>query len=134
VTERGSVTLWMLGLSVSLIMLGAVAFDLWRGIGQRRELVAVADGAAVAAASGIDVERWRSEGVLMLDPVEATSRALRSIESSGAVLVSPPAVTVMGDRVTVRIEGWLSYGFLRLVVEGEGIPVVVSSTATAVVP
>jgi len=134
VTERGSVTLWMLGLSVSLIMLGAVAFDLWRGIGQRRELVAVADGAAVAAASGIDVERWRSEGVLMLDPAEATSRALRSIESSGAVLVSPPAVTVMGDRVTVRIEGWLSYGFLRLVVEGEGMPVVVSSTATAVVP
>jgi len=136
VKERGSVTLWMLGLSVSLIMLGAVAFDLWRAIGQRRELAAIADAAAVAAASGIDVEAWRTEGVVRLDAAEATARALAAVElhAGDAELTTPPQVTVLPDRVTVRLQGWLSYGLLQLVVEGDGLGVAVSATAVPVAP
>ena len=135
-TERGSATLWLLGLSVAVLMLGAIAFDLWRGVAARRELAALADAAAVAAASGIDATAWRSQGVLTLDAVAAKTRASTLIEAhpSGTLLVSPPEVVVSGDRVTVRLEGRLTYGLLGLVVDGDGLPVTVSATAAALEP
>ncbi len=135
-SERGSATLWLLGLSVAVLMLGAVAFDLWRGVAQRRELAALADAAAVAAASGIDVPVWRSQGIVVLDPSAATARAVALVESrrGGVRLVSPPSVLVAGDEVTVRLEGRLTYGLLGLVVDGDGLPVTVSATAVAVEP
>lgn len=67
-SERGSVQLFMLGLGVSLLLLGGIAFDLWRMLGDRRELAALADAAAIAASSGIDVGAFRTTGLADLDP------------------------------------------------------------------
>ncbi len=61
-SERGSVTIWMLGLSVLLLLFGGLALDFWRGLALQRELAAVADSAAIAAASGIDEEYYRATG------------------------------------------------------------------------
>lgn len=74
-SERGSVTFWMLGLALAMLSLGVLSVDLWALIGERRELTAVADAAASAAAGAIDEHRWRTAGVLSLDPDRARDRA-----------------------------------------------------------
>ncbi|MGB7859491.1 MAG: pilus assembly protein TadG-related protein, partial [Acidimicrobiia bacterium] len=53
-SDRGSTTIWMLGLSLLLLLFGGLALDFWRGLAMQRELASVADSAALAAASGID--------------------------------------------------------------------------------
>ena len=70
-SDRGSVTIWMLGLSVLLLLFGGLAIDFWRALALQRELAAVADSAAVAAASGIDEEHYRATGEVILDSTRA---------------------------------------------------------------
>jgi hypothetical protein len=122
-SERGSVTLWVLGLCIAVLMLGGISLDLWRGLAVRREIAAVADAAAVAAASGIDEGAWRTTGLLRLDQAKAAGEALRVAAShplSGS-LVGRPVVSVApdGSSVSVTVEGWVEWGLLRLVAPGE---------------
>lgn len=104
--DRGSVPIWFLGLGFCLLMLGAMSAELWRIMGERQELVAMADGAAVAAASAIDLEIYREQGVPILDPADASSLALAVIsQSSGAAdLAAPPIIEVADDGTSVRVE------------------------------
>lgn len=105
-SERGSVPIWFLGLGFCLLMLGAMSAELWRIMGERQELVAMADGAALAAASAIDLEIYREQGVPVLDPADASRLALAVIsQSSGAVdLAAPPIIEVADDGSSVRVE------------------------------
>jgi hypothetical protein len=104
--ERGSVPIWFLGLAFCLLMLGAVSAELWRIIGDRQELVALADGAAVAAASAIDLEHYRDTGEALLDVESATALAVAVLaRTSGEIdLSEPPSVTFADDRSSVRVE------------------------------
>ena len=45
-SERGSAPVWFLGLSLCVLMVGAMSAELWRPIGERQEMVAMADAAA----------------------------------------------------------------------------------------
>lgn len=100
-TERGSVTIWMLGLAFGLLTLGVLSVDLWMLIGERRELASVADAAAVAAVSAVDEGAWRAGDGLRLVPAEAESRAWDMLGSGveAEVDLDPDGVTV---RVFVR--------------------------------
>ncbi len=49
--ERGSMTLWALGLSLILFGVGFLALDLWNAFSARSEAAAVADSAAIAGAT-----------------------------------------------------------------------------------
>ena len=104
--ERGSVPIWFLGLGFCLLMLGAMSAELWRIMGERQELVAMADGAALAAASAIDLEVYRERGVPLVDPEDASRLALAVLaQSSGfADLAAPPLIEVAGDGSSVRVE------------------------------
>ena len=70
-SDRGSVTLWTLGLSMLLLLFGGLAVDFWRALALQRELAAIADSASVAAASGIDEEHYRDTGEVVIDPERA---------------------------------------------------------------
>lgn len=96
--ERGSVTMWMLGLAFALLTLGVLSVDLWMLIGERRELASVADAAAVAAASAVDEAAWRSGDGLRLVPTEAEARAWEILGSRVEADVDLDA-----DGVTVRV-------------------------------
>jgi len=130
--ERGSATLWVLGLTLMVFALGGLSVDLWRGIAVRRTVAGIADAAAVAAANGIDERAWRS-GQLVLD--EPTSRAL-----AGRVIAAEPgaaelvwSVTVSGDRATVTVRRDVPLTLLRLFDPGgEPLRVQVAATAVAV--
>ena len=98
--------IWFLGLGFCLLMLGAMSAELWRIMGERQELVAMADGAAVAAASAIDLEIYREQGVPVLDTEEASRMALAVLaQASGfADLAAPPLIEVAADGGSVRVE------------------------------
>lgn len=130
-SERGSVTLWMLGLSLLLLLFGGLALDFWRGLALQRELSAVADSAAVAAASGIDEVFYRDTGVVELDPVRARILAVTSVEFQDASVLGVD-VTVSPDRrqVTVVVVGEVELGLLGVFID-DSEPLTVRASATA---
>ena len=66
--RAGTVTLWVLGLCVVVLFLGGLGLDLWRGIATRRELSAMADAVATAAANGVDEQALRADGTVQPRP------------------------------------------------------------------
>lgn len=130
-SDRGSAALWMLGLSLLLLVFGGLALDFWRGLALQRELAAIADSAAVAGASGIDEEVYRSTGELVLAPDRAQDLALTSIGFQDApvsfvdVVLDPSSA-----QVTVVVEGIVELGLLGVFVD-DGEPLLVRASATA---
>lgn len=100
--EDGSVTLWIAGLCVVLLLAGGMSLDLWRGLGERQALANLADAAAVAGAQAIDVAHFRATGDLHLDPAAAQEQAYLHVTSADepasltglTVHADPEAVTV----------------------------------------
>lgn len=105
-SERGSAPVWFLGLSLCVLMVGAMSAELWRAIGERQELVAMADAAAIAAAAAIDLDHYRSTGEALIDREEAVMRAFQVIagSSGGADLSTTPSISVAGDGSSVSVE------------------------------
>ncbi len=130
--ERGSVTLWMLGLGITLLMVGGIALDLWRLLGVRREMSAMADAAAVAAASAVDTAAWRGGREVAVDPVAAEEKARAVLAAQPLVdSVTLPAgwLTVDADGAEVTLDADVELTLLRLVHPG---PVDVRVTSRAV--
>lgn len=129
--ERGSVTLWMLGLGITLLMVGGIALDLWRLVGVRREMSAMADAAAVAAASAVDTAAWRAGREVVVDPAGAEERARAVLAAQPlAESVTLPAgwLAVDAAGVEVSLDADVELTLLRLVHPG---PVDVRVTARA---
>lgn len=100
--EAGWVTLWLLGLAVMLLALGGLSLDLWRAFSERRDLAGAVDAAAAAGASGLDTDRYRTSGEIVLDPATVEALAadnlaaqtdLRSL-THVTIDATPHAVTV----------------------------------------
>lgn len=129
--DRGSVTIWMLGLCFVLLAFGGLALDFWRGLALQRELAAIADSAAIAAASGIDEERYRSTGEVVLHPDRARALAIASI---GFQSVEPDEELVVfdasGTSVTVQVAASLELGLLALLID-DSEPLLVRASASA---
>lgn len=130
--DRGSVTLWSLGICVAVLALGGVTLDFWRAISGWRSLAASADAAAAAGASGIDEAAFRSSGgtVVQLDPARAEQLAYDSLAAQlDADDIDGYEVTATTESVTVVVEGSVELT-LPQVVTGAG-DVAMSVTATA---
>jgi uncharacterized membrane protein len=76
--ERGSVLITGLILSLALLMIIGAAVDVGHAFIVRRELVAVADDAALSGSQAIDQDALHA-GALKLDPGQAQSAALRAV-------------------------------------------------------
>ena len=129
--ERGTVTLWVLGLCVVVFFLGGLGLDLWRGIATRRELSAMADSVATAAANGVDEQALRADGTVRLDPARVRAIAdetlTRDDRASGLRAVS---LQVAGDDVVVTLEDEVPFSLLGVFVHGEPFTVRVTATAS----
>lgn len=133
VGERGSVTLWLLGLSVMLLGVGALSVELWHAVSHRQALVGVADAAAYAAASGLDEAVARERGQVRLAPARAR-RLAAAVITAGArdrpVLDWDVRVASDGRAVTVTVEGRADSPLLGLLVPGTvSLPVRVTASA-----
>lgn len=130
--ERGSLTLWMVGLALLVLAVGGISVDLWRAQAVRRELTAVADGAAFAGASGIDAAVFRQTGEVVLDPSVAERLAAEDLAHS--VISTASTHVLVGastDAVAVTIEGEVDLALLGLLAPAyDPLPVRVTATAT----
>lgn len=129
VPDRGSVTIWVLGLSILLLTFGGLALDYWRALALQRELASVADSAAIAGASGIDEEFYRATGEVVLEP----DRSRRLAEAAVAwqdVEVVALVVDVMPDSVAVTIAAEVELGLLGVFVD-QSEPLTVRARAVA---
>lgn len=128
--ERGTITLWLLGLCVMLLVLGGLGVDLGRGFSERRALHAAADAAALSGAGAIDEGEYRSSGRLVLVPEMAEARARADLArqfDTGSLR----DVRVVADRehVVVVVDGEVDLSLLRLLAQP---PMRVQVRATAV--
>ena len=127
--EQGSATLWMLGLCVAVMFLGGLGLDLWRGITVRRELSAMADATATAAANGLDEGALRA-GAVTVDPARARAIANETLarDMRGARL-DAAEVEVDGAQVSVTLEDDVPFSLLGIFLDGEPFRVRASATA-----
>jgi len=122
VGERGSITVWLLGLAVLLLFVGGLSLDLWRATSARQLLANAADAAAIAGATGIDTARFRDTGQLTLDPSAAMQRAGDSLARQGGLpLAAPPAVEVTPDppQVVVVLTGQVRLTLMRVLLPNQ---------------
>lgn len=129
-SDRGSVTIWVLGLSMLLLVFGGLALDYWRALALQRELASVADSAAIAAASGIDEESYRATGDVVLEPSRARSLADAAVSWQG-IDVQSVDVVVNATSVSVTLTAAVELGLLGVFVDQEE-PLTVRGSATAV--
>jgi hypothetical protein len=127
--ERGTMTLWVLGLCIAVLFLGGLSLDLWRVIAVRRSLVAMADAGATAGANGIDRAALRN-GVLRIDPLRARAQASDTLErQSGWSAVDAADIDVAGNRVTVTVQAHVGFTLLGIFVHGDPVEVEASASA-----
>lgn len=128
--ERGSVTLWVLGLAVGTLLLGGLAIDVGRAFTVRQELAAIADAAAIAGASGLDVGALR-EGGVALDDDRVDLLATEAVAShSGATLVDDLVVSTVGRRqVLITVRGRASLGLLGALLDAPAFDIEVHASA-----
>jgi hypothetical protein len=127
--EHGTVTLWVLGLCVSLMFLGGLGLDLWRAVAERRQLSSMADSAATAAANGIDVAALRA-GTLRLDPERARAIARETLDRDGHTAgLDAIDVGVDGNQVTVVLRDHVNFSLLGIFLGGQHFDIQVRANA-----
>jgi Flp pilus assembly protein TadG len=127
--ERGTTTLWVLGLCVIVLFLGGLSLDLWRVITVRRSLVAMADAGATAGADGLDPQALRADRIA-LDPALARAEAGDALRAqSGWSTVDDADVDATPAEVTVTLQAHVEFTLLGIFVHGDPITVRVSASA-----
>lgn len=132
--DRGSVTFWVLGLSILILMFGGLALDFWRVLAVQRQAGSIADAAVAAAASGIDEEHYRLTGEVLLDPSRAVELGALSVASQGVEVVSAVFnVALDGTAVNVEVVDEIEGGFVAFFTGDDGrLTVRVTSSAEPV--
>jgi hypothetical protein len=120
--DRGSVTIWTLGLVLILLGVGGLVLDLWRVLDAKHRVELLADTAAAAGAAVLDEDRYRFDGVVELDEPEAASRA-RSVLPDGldgfSISTTPGSIRVLVDeRVELSLMELLLPGEEAITVRG----------------
>jgi len=127
--QRGTITIWVLGLTVAVLFLSGLGVDLWHAIAVRREVSLMADTAASAGANGLDQSALRG-GRLRLDGdrVRALVDAQLSQYPASARLASEQ-VSVDGVRVTVVLRERVRFSLLGIFMGPGDFTVQASATA-----
>ncbi len=103
--DRGSFTVWALGLALTLLFIGGIGIDAARLLAYRRDLSNATDAAARAGATGIDEDALRERGVLVLDPVIAEQRARAAFAASAPQGVEIVRLVIRDRVVFVSVSG-----------------------------
>ena len=113
--ERGSITVMSIGFLLLLGALTVVVVNASAAFLQRQELNNLADGAALAAADGLDAAAFYERREVVLSESDVQSLVTQYISGSSAQLT---ALEVVGDRVRLRLSrpmdlplvppGWVS--------------------------
>lgn len=126
--QHGFFTIWMLGLVVMLFGFGGLSVDLWRGFTERRELAAIADSAAIAGASRIDLNAFKDTmgapvgSTPQIDQGPAIDQANAYIDqaiANAGITLSNRQVTVVGNQVQVQLSEKVGLTLSVLIAPGQ---------------
>jgi hypothetical protein len=127
--ERGTITIWVLGLTVAVLFLGGLGVDLWHAIPVRREVSVMADTAATAGANGLDKSALRG-GRLQLDPDRVRALvATQLAQYPDANQLVNESVSMSGTQVTVVLREEVRFSLLGIFMPGEHFTVQATATA-----
>ena len=126
-SDRGSVTVWTLGMVLVVLFLGAISLDLWSGFSTRRQYAGAADQAAQAGANALDAALYRSTGERKLDPQLAETLAAENLAAQSLSNVSNVVIAANTDQVVVELTATVDVGLLRIFGDGEPLVVHVRS-------
>jgi hypothetical protein len=125
--EEGFFTIWVLGLCVCILLVGGLGVDLWRGFAERRDMAAMADAAAIAGASQLDLEAFgQTPSVLRLDPALARQRAteyLAAEASKSGFEFTAVDIGVDEETIEVSVSRELDLSLTKILVPQEAITV-----------
>ena len=131
--ERGTITLWVLGLCISLMFLGGLSLDLWRAVAERRQLSSMAD---TRRDRGRERRRRRRRCAparcvsIRCAPVRSRSRRSTRIRTRAAL--DAVDVEVVGNRVTVTLRDHVRFSLLGIFMGGEQFDIQVHAAAEPV--
>lgn len=125
-SERGSMTVWALGMLVATFLFVALLVDGGSMLRRRSEVFGAASAAARVGAQQLD-ERQAVEGVAVLEPIAAERAALAYLNDRGL----SGSVSVDGDLVTVEVTATAKLQMFSLV-GGDGVSFTATASAQAV--
>jgi len=129
--ERGTVTIFVLGVCVGCLFLAGCGLDLWRAVAVRRELSAMADAAAMAGANGLDTDALRV-GTVRIVPGPARMLATDVLlRHSRARSLDGASIAVAGRSVQVVLSDHVDFTLLRIFLGDDRFTVRVSAVAVA---
>ena len=109
--ERGAILIAGLLLALAVLIVIGAAVDLGRAFIVRRELVSLADGAALSGSQAVDLDALH-QGRLALDPAEAQNAALQALAAEPGLRTQASA---SAGAVSVRLERRFPTLLLQLV-------------------
>ena len=112
-SQRGQVIVWVAVMLPFFLAIIGLASDGGLVFEQRRELQALADGAARMGANQLDQEAYRADGAIVLNPAAAQSAAESYLVTQSPGLVG--SVAADQRRVIVHVQRQVPTGFLRIV-------------------
>lgn len=123
--DRGSATVWALGVVVVLTLLSGAVLDGGNAMAARVQALDVAQQAARAGANQLDLAALRAQGVVRLDPAAARTAAGAFLADAGAT----GTVTATAAQVTVSV----TRSQPTLILQAVGVDAIsMTATATAV--
>lgn len=108
--ERGSVLITGLLLSLALLMIVGLAVDVGHAFIVRRDLVSIADDAALEGSQQININAYH-DGTLQLNPQQAQAAALQAIAPAHGLTEQASATTT---NVNVQVKQTFPTILLRL--------------------
>jgi uncharacterized membrane protein len=79
-SQAGSVTIWGIGLTLVIAAFAGIVIDTWRVFAERQDLSGMADAAAIAGATAVDINQLNLTGDVVLDQATAEIRALEYLQ------------------------------------------------------
>ena len=131
-----SAPIMVLIMAMMVLFIGGISIDLWRVIADHREVSGLADGAAVAGATALDIAAYEADPTAdpILDPGLATQRVCRYMADHERVSACPSATLTVDfapdlSAIAVSFQREVELTFLRIVEVGGADPIVVYSDA-----
>jgi hypothetical protein len=123
-------------MAMMVLFIGGISIDLWRVIADHREVSGLADGAAIAGATAVNIPAFESDPTAdpILDPALAVQRVCSYMADHGGV-ADCPSQTLTVDfspdltAIEVAFQREVPLTFLRIVEVGGADPIVVYSDA-----
>lgn len=131
--QRGSITIWGLGLTLVIAAFAGLVIDTWRVFAERQDLAGMADSAVIAGATAVDIDYLNETGEVALSLEGAELRSLEYLENQdgwSAEITYAIVAAADGSEVTVVLEKDVGFSLLGPLLPAED-PFHITVTAQA---